>query len=88
MSRSNDWDHEQLKRQMGARLRLARRRRHLHQVDLAAALGEYGLNFSQSAVGKVERGERNLSIHELAAFVDILAVPAEWVLKGGKIDIT
>lgn len=75
------------KKQYGERLKIARIRKNLRQVDVAVALEEYGFELNQSAIGKIERGERGLYVHELAAFVEILDISPEWVLKGGELEI-
>lgn len=75
------------KKQYGERLRIARLRKNLRQVDLAAALEEYGLKLNQTTLGKIERGERNLYVHELAAFVKVLDISADWVIQGGELRI-
>lgn len=75
------------KKQYGERLKIARIRKNLRQVDVAVALEEYGVELNQSAIGKIERGERGLYVHELAAFVEVLEVSPDWVLEGGELKI-
>lgn len=76
------------KRQFGERLRIARLRKNLRQVDVTIALHEYGIDMNQTTLGKIERGERNIYVHELAAFVEVLDVSAEWVIRGGELKIS
>lgn len=76
------------KRQFGERLRIARLRKNLRQVDVTIALQEYGIDMNQTTLGKIERGERNIYVHELAAFVEVLDVSAEWVIRGGELKIS
>lgn len=76
------------KKQFGERLRIARLRKKMRQVDVSIALREYKIDINQTAIGKIERGERNLSVHELAALVEILDVSVEWVVKGGELKIS
>lgn len=75
------------KKQFGGRLRIARLRKNLRQIDVSIALEEYYIDINQTAIGKIERGERNLYVHELAAIVEILDVSVEWVVKGGELKI-
>ena len=76
------------KKQFGKRLRIARLRKNLRQIDVSIALEEYYIDINQTAIGKIERGERNLYVHELAAIVEILDVSVEWVVKGGELKIS
>ena len=76
------------KRQYGERLKIARTRKKMRQVDVTIALQEYGIDLNQTAIGKIERGERNLYVHELAAFVEVLDISADWVIKGGELNIS
>lgn len=75
------------KKQFGERLKIARQRKSLRQIDISIALEEYDINMNQSAIGKIERGERNLYVHELAALAEILDVSLDWVIKGGELKI-
>ena len=76
------------KKQLGERLKIARSRKNLRQVDVSVELEEYGIDINQSAIGKIERGERNLYVQELAALAEILDVSVEWILKGGELNIS
>lgn len=75
------------KKLIGERLRLARQRKQLRQLDVAVALEDYDIKLDHSAVGKIERGERNFYVHELAALMEILDISADWVIKGGDLSI-
>lgn len=75
------------KKQFGERLKIARQRKNLRQIDISIALEEYDIFMTQSAIGKIERGERNLYVHELAALAEILEVSIEWIIKGGELRI-
>lgn len=72
----------------GDRIRIARLRNNLRQINLSTALEEYGIENNQSAIGKIERGERNLNVQELAAIAEILDVSVEWIVKGGELKIS
>jgi len=76
------------KRQYGERLKIARLRKHMRQLDVTIALQEYGIDLNQTTIGKIERGERNLYVHELAAFIEVFDVSADWVIKGGELNIS
>jgi transcriptional regulator with XRE-family HTH domain len=76
------------KKQYGERLKFARLRKSMRQLDVTVALHEYGIDINQTAIGKIERGERNLTVHELAAFIEVLDVSADWVIKGGELNIS
>lgn len=75
------------KKQIGERLRVARVRKSMRQIDVAVALEDYGLELNQTAIGKIERGDRRLYVHELAAFTEVLEVSADWVIRGGELNI-
>ena len=75
------------KKQYGERIRIARQRKNMRQIDLSTALEEYGIEINQSAIGKIERGERNINVQELAAIAEILEVSVEWIVKGGELKI-
>jgi len=76
------------KRQYGERLKIARLRKSMTQLDSSLALQEYDIDLIQTAIGKIERGERNLYVHELAVFVEIYDISADWVIKGGELKIS
>ena len=67
----------------GERIKLARVKNRMTQIDLAAALEtDYNIVLDGSRIGKIERGERCLYDYELLAFSEILSVPVNWLLKG------
>jgi len=76
------------KRQYGERLKIARLRKNMRQLDVTIALQEYGIDLNQTTIGKIERGTRNLYVHELAAFIEVFDVSADWVIKGGELNIS
>lgn len=75
------------RKQLGERLRIARQRKGMSQLDLSLALEEQDIKLNQTAIGKIERGERNMYVHQLVAFADILEVSVNWMLEGGDITI-
>lgn len=72
---------------LGERLKLARVRKGMSQMDLVVALEEQGVHLNQSAIGKIERGERNLYVHQLVALVHALDISLDWVVYGGEINV-
>jgi hypothetical protein len=59
----------------------------MKQIDVSVALEDYKIVLNQTAIGKIERGERNIFNFELPAFSEILEVSVEWLLKGGDLKI-
>lgn len=76
------------KKQLGERLKIARIRKSMTQLDVAVALEEYGVVLNQTAIGKIERGERNLYVHQLVPLLEILDISFEWLIKGGELHIS
>ena len=76
------------KKQYGERIRIARQRKNMRQIDVSTALEEYNIEINQSAIGKIERGERNLNVQELVAIAEILEVSVDWIVKGGELKIS
>ena len=67
----------------GERLKEARAKSKLGQVDVSAALDvEYGIKLSQSDISEIERGERGIKDYELDALSRILEVDPTWLLRG------
>lgn len=75
------------KKKVGERLRVARVRKNMTQLEVAVALEEYGFTLGQTAIGKIERGERNLCIHEFIAIQNIIDVTFDWIIHGGELKI-
>jgi len=67
---------------VGPRVREARRRAkpHMSQVDLAAKLQVLGFKIDQSAISKIENGNRPVLDAELAALAKELKVSPSWLL--------
>ncbi len=67
----------------GARIKQARERRGLDQVDLAAALSvDYGIKLDQSDISEIERGIRGVKDYELDAIARVFEVSPVWLLRG------
>lgn len=61
---------------IGSMIRAAREKRRYSQVDLATALNDRtGGNYMNTTVGKIERGERSVSLNEGVHLADILGIP-------------
>lgn len=73
--------------QLGERLRIARQRKNMSQIDVAVALEEFGIQLNQTAIGKIERGERNVYLHQFIALLEVLDISYEWAINGGDINI-
>lgn len=73
--------------QLGERLRIARQRKNMSQIDVAVALEEFGIQLNQTAIGKIERGERNIYLHHFVALLDVLDISYDWAINGGDINI-
>jgi len=72
----------------GPRIKIARSRKNMRQIDVSVALEDYEIVFNQTVIGKIERGERNVFDYELKAFSEILEVPVDWLLKGGNLKVS
>lgn len=67
----------------GKRVKLARIEKDMKQVDLSAALSvDFGIEISQKAVSRLERGVRPVSDIELVALAELLGVTTGWLLFG------
>lgn len=67
---------------IGQRLRLARlmKKPVVRQKDLLARLEINGLHLSDSAISKIESGNRSVNDFELVALADALNVSVMWLL--------
>ena len=67
---------------IGPRLRLARlmKKPVVRQKDLLARLEINGLHLSDSAISKIESGNRSVNDFELVALADALNVSVMWLL--------
>lgn len=67
----------------GARVRVARERKGMSQVELAAALTvQHNIELSQSDISEIERGVRGVRDYEFLALAQILGAPIIWLLTG------
>lgn len=75
----------QAKNLCGKRVKLARIDRDMKQVDLSAALSvDHGIEISQKAISRLERGVRPVSDIELVSLAKLLDVTTSWLLFGEK----
>jgi transcriptional regulator with XRE-family HTH domain len=67
----------------GPRIRQARLRHGLGQVELAAALNvEHGIKLEQSDISEIERQVRSIRDYELDAIAQVLDIDPIWLLRG------
>lgn len=71
------------------KLKAARTKAGLSQLELAAKMQIWNINIDQQIVSKIERNLRMVTDYELMCFCEILNVDVRWMLKdidrmGGK----
>jgi transcriptional regulator with XRE-family HTH domain len=68
------------------RIKLARIKMKMHQVDLAAALNvDYELDITQNGISEIERNIRYVKDFEIIALSKVLEVHPMWLLFGDEI---
>ncbi|WP_137771909.1 helix-turn-helix transcriptional regulator [Microbacterium sp. O] len=65
-----------------AAFKLARQASGLSQADVAKRMADFGFEMSQPVIGKIERGDRKVSIGEGEALSSILGVSTRTLLEG------
>lgn len=65
----------------GARIRIARKKKHLSQTDLAAQLQINGVILERDTISRIEIGDRFVADYELRTIAQILDVDIEWLLN-------
>ncbi|WP_181137585.1 helix-turn-helix domain-containing protein [Rathayibacter sp. AY1D1] len=73
---------EQIDRSFGAAVRLARVEARLSQEEVAGRVTEVGYEMSQATVGKIERGERKVTIGEAEALAAALETSTSALVRG------
>ena len=63
---------EQIDQQFGPTIRLVRQDREMSQEELAAAVSNLGYQLSQATIGKIERGDRKVTLGEAEAIARAL----------------
>ena len=67
----------------GERIRQARLKQGMEQVEISAALeARFGLPLTQSDISEIERGARGVKDYELDALAKVLDVSPLWLLQG------
>lgn len=66
---------------VGPRVRKARKKLRITQMDLAARLQVLGISIDRSGIAKLESGRRPASDIEVAALAKILNVPIPWLFE-------
>lgn len=69
----------------GPRVRAAREKLGMSQVDLAAAMTvDHKIELDQSDISEIERGVRGVKDYELLALASVLDVDVRWLLLDGS----
>jgi transcriptional regulator with XRE-family HTH domain len=68
----------------GRRLRYLRDEAGLTQQQLAEVMREHGARMHRSTIGKIEAGERVVSIGEAAQFADVLGIDLTQLINVGR----
>ena len=74
------YDYKGRKNLCGDRVREARARKKITQVDLAARLQVAGVIMERDSVSRIEIGTRFVTDYELSVLSDVLGVSVEWLL--------
>ncbi len=74
----------EIKNVVGARVRLARLKFNppVSQDDLSSRLERQGIQMTQTAISKLESGNRAVLDYEVIALAKVLRVSVEWLLQG------
>lgn len=75
-------DLEHIDQEFGHSVRLVRQEREMSQEDLAATVSKLGARISQATVGKIERGERKVTIGEAEAIARALSTSTNQLILG------
>lgn len=75
-------DLEHIDQEFGHSVRLVRQQREMSQEDLAATVSKLGARISQATVGKIERGERKVTIGEAEAIARALSTSTNQLILG------
>lgn len=68
--------------EFGEALRIARQSAGVTQEDLSAAVGQMGIKLSQATIGKIERGERKVTVGESQALSRALGLYRDELIRG------
>lgn len=75
-------DVQRIDDEFGAAVRAQRNASEMSQDDLASAVGKLGYSLSQATIGKIERGDRKVTVGEAAAIAKALGTSAELLVLG------
>lgn len=75
-------DFSRIDDQFGEALRIARQAKSVTQEELAAALESMGVKLSQATIGKIERGERKVTVGESHALSRALRLYDDELVRG------
>lgn len=75
------YDYNGRKTICGARIKAARKQRHLSQSDLAAQMQLAGIPIERDSISRIEIGTRFVPDYELPLYADILKVSVDWLLS-------
>jgi transcriptional regulator with XRE-family HTH domain len=75
------YDYQGKKNISGERIREARLKRRLTQVDFAAQLQVAGIMIERDSISRIEIGTRFVADFELMAMAKVLNVSVEWLLS-------
>jgi len=75
------YDYNGKKNICGQRIKMARRKKHLTQAQLAAQLQVDGINLERDSISRIEIGTRFVTDYELKILSRILSVPVEYLLE-------
>ncbi len=64
----------------GDRIRIARKKKKLSQIDLAAKMQLEGIQMAQDSISRMEIGTRFVPDYELPLYAKILGVSVAWLL--------
>lgn len=69
----------------GQKVKEARLKKKLTQIDLVAALAEeYGIEIDRTALARIEVSERSILDYELIALANLLDVSVQWLFGNEK----
>ena len=68
----------------GERIRAARKKARMTQLELAAKLQLEGVDLTRDAISKIEGGYRFVADYELLAFARVLQISVLWLLNADE----
>lgn len=72
-----------LSKKVGENIRMIRKKHGIPQNELVSRFDLIGVSMSRRVLGKIERGEKYVTIYDLFVISRALGVPADEILKGG-----